>query len=127
MDIKQHRKPKRLISLTPLIDVVFVLLVFLMISSNHIKWRHLPLHSVQAGGAGATSESILLRLQPHSLDINGQGMTPEELNAFIRQKVAVTPDLHISLQPGKQVVLQRTVEVLDQIAAAGGRSASITR
>ncbi len=127
MDIKQHRKPKRLISLTPLIDVVFVLLVFLMISSNHIKWRHLPLHSVQAGGTGATSESILLRFQPHSLDINGQSMTPEELNAFIRQKVAVTPDLHILLQPGKQVVLQRTVEVLDQIAAAGGRSASITR
>lgn len=127
MDINKHRKPKRLISLTPLIDVVFILLIFFILSSNYLKWRQLPLHNVQSGGSGASSESILLRIKPDSLDINGQPMTADELSLFIRQRVEIVSDLHILVQPGREVVLQRTVEVLDQIAAAGGRSASITQ
>ena len=36
-------KRKAVISLTPLIDVVFILLVFFMLSSSFLDWRHQPL------------------------------------------------------------------------------------
>lgn len=127
MDIRKHRKPRRLISLTPLIDVVFILLVFFMISSNYQKWRHLPLESEASGHSAENTESILLRLKPHSLDVNGQVMTPDELSSFIKRQLEVTPDLHVWVQPGRQVVLQRTVDVLDRMAADGVQSVSLTR
>lgn len=126
MGIKTVRKPRQLIGLTPLIDVVFILLVFFMITSNYQQWRQLPLHSTVAGSAGETPKTVLFVVQPDALLLEGETVTTEVLTAYIQRNVGLMPDLHILLQPGDGVILQRMVEVLDQVAAAGGRSVSIT-
>ncbi len=127
MDIKTARKPRQLVSLTSLIDVVFILLVFFMITSNYQQWRQLPLYSADAAGVGEMSNRVLLVVQPDLLQLDGQAMSSQALTDYIQRKVETRPDLHILLQPGDGVLLQRMVAVLDQIAAAGGRSASIIR
>ena len=54
----------RLISLTPLIDVVFILLVFFMLASSFLDWRSVDL-TVSSGAGAATSaqRAILISLQ----------------------------------------------------------------
>ena len=36
------RRRRRLIGLAPLIDVVFILLLFFMLTTNFTRWRELP-------------------------------------------------------------------------------------
>lgn len=120
------RKPRRLISLTPLIDVVFILLVFFMLASSYEKWHSLPLDSVQKGSAGKSNpQSILVRLKTNALDVNGKEMTLKQLNQFIQSKLTSMPALHILIQSHGPVVIQRMVDVIDEVHAAGGKNVSI--
>ena len=60
----------RLITLTPLIDVVFILLVFFMLASSYLDWRSIDL-TVSSGAGAATSaqRAILINLRS---DGNGE-------------------------------------------------------
>lgn len=120
-----YNKPKRLISLTPLIDVVFILLLFFMSASNYQKWHSLPLETVQSGQGQAKPQVILVRLKADSLDINGTPVNIEDLNQFIKEKLNVLPNLHILVQPVGKIVVQRMVNLIDQVSAAGCQSISI--
>jgi len=69
------------IGLTPLIDVVFLLLVFFMLASTFLKFNDLPL---TAGGAGAASleETVIVRVRADgALDVNGDPVSAAELPA----------------------------------------------
>lgn len=71
------------IGLTPLIDVVFLLLVFFMLASTFLKVNYLPL---TAGGEGvaapALSETVIVRVRADgALDVNGEPASADSLPA----------------------------------------------
>lgn len=71
------------IGLTPLIDVVFLLLVFFMLASTFLKFNYLPL---TAGGEGvaapALSETVIVRVRAGgALDVNGEPASADDLSA----------------------------------------------
>ena len=71
------------IGLTPLIDVVFLLLVFFMLASTFLKFNYLPL-STGGEGAGAPSlgETVIVRVRAGgALDVNGEPVTADSLPA----------------------------------------------
>lgn len=49
MKFRDAPQPRRSITLTPLIDVVFLLLVFFMLASTFLKFTSVPLSTVGAG------------------------------------------------------------------------------
>jgi biopolymer transport protein ExbD len=125
----RYNRPRRLISLTPLIDVVFILLLFFMSVSNYQKWHRLPLDSAQSGQSQKQSSSdakiMLIRLNVDSLKIDGILMNTMDFNQHIKEKINSSPNLKILLQPAGDIVLQRMVNIIDQINAAGGSNISI--
>lgn len=118
-------KTRRLISLTPLIDVVFILLVFFMLASNYQKWYSLPLNSVQKGNGQSKPQVILVRLKPDTLDINGKSVNLHQLNEFIKNKLIVMPNLRVLIQSSDTITIQRLVDVIDEINSAGCQNISI--
>lgn len=71
------------IGLTPLIDVVFLLLVFFMLASTFLKFNYLPL---TAGGEGAAapalSETVIVRVRAGGmLDVNSEPVSADDLPA----------------------------------------------
>ncbi len=71
------------IGLTPLIDVVFLLLVFFMLASTFLKFNYLPLI---AGGEGVAapslSETVIVRVRAGgALDVNGEPASADDLPA----------------------------------------------
>ena len=118
---RSARRRARTIGLTPLIDVVFILLLFFMLAS-----RLTPLHSVplQAPGAGEEdalrSAALLLRIGTDGgLDLNGEALTAAELEAALQTRLARRPDLEVVVEPADGVALQRTLRVLDRLTEAG--------
>ncbi|MCG8360168.1 MAG: biopolymer transporter ExbD [Kiloniellales bacterium] len=118
-----------MISLTPLIDVVFILLVFFMLASSFLDWRAIDLNApAQAAAPSASVEgALLVEVRPDSLRLAAERLTLGALTQRIAQRLAVNPDQRVLVKPSRGVALQRTVEVLDRLKAAGVTSMSLIR
>jgi biopolymer transport protein ExbD len=124
------RKPRRraLISLTPLIDVVFILLVFFMLASSLIDWRSIKLDTpVQTAAGSAMEGALLVEVRADGLRLSGRAVTLDELEAQLRAQLAAHPDRRVVVKPVAEVSLQQAVAAVDRITAAGVRDVSLTR
>ncbi|MFP4684146.1 MAG: ExbD/TolR family protein [Ectothiorhodospira sp.] len=115
--------PRRraLIGLAPLIDVVFILLVFFMLASSFLDWRLLPLHAA-SGEAPAAAEQTALRVHiaaDGGIRLEGRAMEPDGLTRALSARLAEAPERSVVVQPEGDVPLQRLVAVLDRVRTAG--------
>jgi biopolymer transport protein ExbD len=113
---RPDRAPRRP-SLTPLIDVVFLLLVFFMLASRFGVERTLPLG---AGGGGGTWEGAprLVALGPEGLRLNGAPVDRETLVAALAPLLPA-PGAPVILRPAEGVPVQALVEVIATLEAGG--------
>ena len=115
----ERRRRRNLISLTPLIDVVFILLVFFMLASSFLDWRAIELNPPQrAGGGDALTGAMLVEVRASGLRLAGEAIELPTLMERLRQQADNDPDLRVLIRPGEGVSLQRTVDVLDHLNAA---------
>ena len=114
-------RQRALISLTPLIDVVFILLVFFMLASSFQDWRTIELDAPErAGTAGAPMEgALLVEIRPDGLRLSAEPVSLDTLVSNVGRRVAEQPDVRVLVKPVPGVVLQEMVRVLDALAAAG--------
>ena len=125
-------KPVRkrpLISLTPLIDVVFILLIFFMLASSFLDWRAINLDApVQASGAAASTEgALLIEIKSDGLRLAAEQVTLDALADRVSEHLATKPDQRVLIKPSEGVPLQRTVDVLDRLKAIGVSDMSLIR
>lgn len=113
-----RRRP--LVSLTPLIDVVFILLVFFMLASSFLDWRMLEVNVPAPGAAAAAAERPLrLALRPDGWYLDGAAVSRLDLQRRVAEHLAQRPDSAILVQPGAGVALQAAVDALEHLMAAG--------
>ncbi len=126
MRLAEPRGRRRIVTLTPLIDVVFILLLFFMLASTFIQWRRIDL---DLGGATAPEQrlegAVLVRVHPEGLDINGRPVPLAELAETVRPQVDRRAAVPVIVQPDAGVALQRVVAVLDALAEGGARNISL--
>ncbi|WP_024328460.1 biopolymer transporter ExbD [Thioalkalivibrio sp. ALR17-21] len=123
-------RPRRrnLISLTPLIDVVFILLVFFMLASSFLDWRAVELEApAEAGGAGSMEGAMLVEVRPDDLRLGGIAVPAAELRERVSARLAEDADTRVLVMPVAGVNMQRTVEILEALADAGVRDLSVIR
>ena len=109
------------VSLTPLIDVVFILLVFFMLASSFADWRSIRLTSAEAGGAATPGMigAMLVEIGPEGLRLSGEALDAERLVARLAARLDARPETRVLVRPTGDVGMQRVVDVLDRLAAAG--------
>lgn len=126
-DMEPRRRP--IIGLTPLIDVVFILLIFFMLASSFVEWRAIPLE-VPRAGPETTSEvpGVLVRIQRGGkVDLNGIPVAGGDLSRGVSRLLGRSPSMRILVQPQAGVPLQDVVRVLDELSQAGARYVSLVR
>ena len=110
------RAPRRP-SLTPMIDVVFLLLVFFMLSARFGTQTGLAL---APAGAGTSYEGPprLVTITREAILLNGLPIAEADLSLALRELIEQQDDV-IVLRPAGEARLQRLVDVLEQLKAAG--------
>ncbi len=110
-------RPSRKPSLTPMIDVVFLLLVFFMLASRFGQDFALPL---QTAGADAPYQGPprLIDVSTGGLRLNGFEVTRADLAAQLKPLMDAPTDTVI-LRPNKDATLQHLVDIIDTLRAAG--------
>lgn len=117
-DLGPRRHPRKM-SLTPMIDVVFLLLIFFMLASRFGTDAVLPI----AGGAEGTGSAWqgaprLVDVTPDAVLLNGVTTDPAALLADVTALLP-EPGAAVILRPRADADLQRLVTVMDLLRDGG--------
>lgn len=123
MNFQRTRQRSRTPDITPMIDVVFFLLVFFMVFST-INTAPLGLDvelpKAVTGNPQASTTFDVLVDKSGLLYVSGKLVTGTELRQQLAQRLQVNPDLFVILKADKQVRYEHVVAALDHIRAVGG-------
>lgn len=108
------------IGLTPLIDVVFILLVFFMLASSFLDERAFQVDAPVARLGGQSLEgAVLIELRADGLRLSGLRLGPAQLDARLAEHAARNPAQRVLIRPAAGVPLQQAVALLDRVIASG--------
>jgi biopolymer transport protein ExbD len=109
------------INVTPLVDVVLVLLVVFLVTAKMIMGQTLPLDLPKASTGGEQQVVLAVELGADGRTVvNGRAVADErEVGALARDAFAKDPELRAVVQADSKVYHGRVVRVLDAIKAAG--------
>ncbi|QYK43404.1 MAG: biopolymer transporter ExbD [Paracoccaceae bacterium] len=94
--------------MTSLIDVIFLLLLFFMLSSTFTRFADLPLTAAAGGAAAAGETPVFLRLTGDTITLD---TAPVDLAGLAGVMAARMP-APVILAPAPEVTAQRLVDVL---------------
>jgi biopolymer transport protein ExbD len=102
---RMHRPSTLGINMTPMIDVVFLLIIFFMTVSQISRSLDHPLELPDVGAGGESLETVNITI---NIDARGQLIVTEKLLAMEQLVLAMTQELHrVGNQPGRLKVLIR--------------------
>ncbi|WP_420548041.1 ExbD/TolR family protein [Curvivirga sp.] len=115
---QQYKRRKLMISLTPLIDVVFILLIFFMLASSFAKNRSLELNIPANGTANAKSDIIqddktrLRILGEGKIEINKITYSFNEISSILQEN----KNNRLLIEVGEEAIAQDMVQVMDLVS-----------
>ncbi|WP_223814263.1 ExbD/TolR family protein [Roseicitreum antarcticum] len=113
---------RRRLSMTSLIDVIFLLLLFFMLSSTFARQGELPL-DLAMGGAAQTPQTppLFVQLREDGLRLNGTEASVDVMNAALQDAEAGM--VLVSMAPG--ITAQALAEVLHLVGRNSGWSVAV--
>ena len=121
MEFAEPRRPRARLNIAPLIDVVFLLLVFFMLTSRFIDSASIDLSMSRASAPGQSAGEVLLvdvRLDG-GLSLNGLSLALDDLGPELAARVGAAVDRPVAVRAEARVPVQRLVDVMDRIQAVG--------
>lgn len=117
---------RRKLSLTSLIDVIFLLLLFFMLSSTFSKYGEIPFLSGMSGTAAPLADPpLFLRLDGSDLSLNGMPITPPDVAAAIRTQSGDASAPRVIVAVAGQVTSQALVDVLAPLSRIPGAQITV--
>ncbi len=110
-------RPRRRMSLTPMIDVVFLLLIFFMLAARFGQEGVLAL-SGGTGGEAWSGPPRLVDFAPDGLWLNGTPLPPDALSGALAPLMH-GPDAPIILRPRDGASLQHLTDLLEHLQTDG--------
>ncbi len=109
------------INVTPLVDVVLVLLVVFLVTAKMMLGQTLPLDLPKAATGGEQQIVLAVELGAGGQTVvNGRAVADERaVGALAREALAKDPELRAVVQADAKVYHGRVVRVLDAIKSAG--------
>ena len=127
MRIDVPRRRPAGIRLTPLIDVVFILLVFFMLASSFMDWRGFDLGLPPAEArSDPDSRPIVVRvLADGGYRLGGMDVPPGALAERVRRAREGDGDRPVIVRAADAAPVQATISALDRLHAGGIEAASL--
>ncbi len=127
MEFEGRSRIREQLTVTPLIDVVFLLLVFFMLTSTFIRPRALDVTLPSSDSSDARPESPIEVLVDENglLALNGSPLAAGRLEAELRLLLDGDVEQAIVVKSDAGVTVQKLVAVMDAVRAAGGRNMSL--
>lgn len=115
------------IDISPLIDMVFILLIFFMVSTTFVKDAQIDLKRPSAASAtSASTKSLRVTLdRDGGLYLDGTPTKPWMLQSKVRDAFRDGADKTVLLVADRSVPTERLVETIDQLRLAGAADVAV--
>ena len=112
------------IELTPVIDMVFLLLIFFLVATTYNQTERemqIALPDTETGGPISVSlKEIIVNVTGEGVIIvSGREVSPEDLRTIISEAVAQNPDQKVTVRGDKSASYEAIVRALDVVKGAG--------
>jgi len=126
MQIARSRRPQTSIEMSPLIDCVFQLLIFFMLSSTFLA-PSIEITLPQASQeTDAQAQQLLITLSKDGkVFVNAQESSFEQLEADLRSQLAEAEDKSVTIRGDKDMPYHNFVRALDIANRSGASSVNI--
>jgi len=120
----QEHKSGVAIEITPLVDMVFLLLIFFLVATTFHQTER-EMHIALPVASSAEPISVSLRELIVNVDANGdvfiggRMMSIDDVTAIVREAVAVNPEQKVTVRGDKGTAYANVVRVLDVCKANG--------
>ena len=120
---------KSLVNLTPLIDVVFILLIFFMLASNFVRWHALELTIGESSEIEIDTSkiSIVSIKNDNSYALNNRSLALDDIVSTLRNKINSNNSHAIVVQPEQGANVQSMMDILNIIKEFAANNVSIAK
>ena len=128
MDFERRRRAGAILNLTPLIDIVFLLLVFFMLTSHFIEDQSIDINLPQArsGSEALAKEFVEVIVDPQGeLLVNSRKVQLERLEETLKGALHAPGVRFVRLRGDHEARLGLVVAVIDAARSAGAESLDI--
>lgn len=123
MEFERSTRRSLNLPLTPLIDVVFILIIFFMLTTSFMRIESLELMLPSVGKADDKKEVTHIFIRENGEMILGKrNVEPDELSETLVRLFSQDPSSPIMLLTAEGVTMQQLVAVMDRVTASGGKS-----
>lgn len=115
------------INISPLIDMVFILLIFFIITTNFNRQTGVEVSKPKAQSAVYQGQKTILIgiTREGTIHIFGRQVGIDRVKHIIARELEKQPDASIIIVADRQSLLGQAVAVMDQCALAGAKNVSI--
>ena len=127
MKLIRRKRNMALITMTPLVDVMMILLVFFMVTSSYLDLDMVPMvQSKSNGGAASTgpAPTLLIRITADgAARLRGQALTLQSLTAALQNQ----PRARVLILPSGGSNVQGLVSAIEIATKAGAKNLRVVR
>ncbi len=115
------------LDIAPLIDIVFLLLVFFMLTSTFLVPEAIELELPESSSASVTETTLITVSldQTGQLALNGEPIELDKLRMAIEPLIEEDAASPIILKSDAHTEVQQLLKVMDEIRAAGGSNVAL--
>ncbi len=130
--MRRHRHTDRLngdseINLTPMLDIVFIMLIFFVVTTSFVKESGIEVNRPAAQTAERRDQgNILIAITPGGeIWIDKRPVDIRAIRAVVERLVAENPEGGVIIQGDREAEIGLLVKVMDQVRKAGVVNVSI--
>ena len=125
---RQRRKPEA-VGLTPLIDMIFLLLLFFLLGSDFVRYSQSQLAPPRGTGGtdGMSQPAIISLAETGQVQWNGASITRVQMRERAADLIEADNEQLFVVMPAAAAELQQVVDVMDDLSAAGALMVTLER
>lgn len=115
------------INLTPMLDVVFIMLIFFVVTTSFVKESGVDVNRPVAASAQRQERAnVLIAIRPNGeIWLDGRAIDLRAVRANVERLRAEMPESHVVIQGDQAASIGLLVQVMDQVRMAGVQDVAI--
>lgn len=127
MEFERRRQGMKDINMIALINIIFVLLLFFLVTGTVEKFDIIPIDAPIAKSGRMLEEgpTVILLGRYDEIIVNDEMVAREDLPQVLKERFKSQPNPIITLKPDSALEASKMIAVMDVIKAAGGKNLSL--
>jgi len=127
MRFRQKKEADQAVDISPLIDMVFILLIFFMVSTTFVKDMKLDLERPGASSASRASSKVIkvyLDSQAEAY-IDNQPIKVWAIQSKLRDLLRTSTEKSVLVVTDETIAVEKLIEVVDQCRMSGAKDVAV--